>query len=106
MLEVLGFAPELGVCVHSGKPVSGACRFSWEGGVCVEGPANTKLSALGLEAMRAMQETRASCPVSLSNAGTTEEVAKEIFYVLRNYVSHHVESAFRSVQVIEQMMKQ
>ncbi len=97
LLTAAGFAPELGHCIDCGRPVDETPGFAWRGGVtCRACPSDRRLSPAGYASLRAMAESGARCP---DTAGS-----EEIFRVLWRYGIRQLETDFRSVRVIDQMI--
>lgn len=99
VLHVAGFAPELDVCSHCGAPLRGAVGFACDSGaVCTACRADRRVSAAGLDALRALFSSELRCPPVTAGP--------EVFQVLRAYAARQVDADFRSARVLQEMFGQ
>jgi DNA repair protein RecO (recombination protein O) len=97
LLTVAGYQPELDVCAHCGGALGASPRFAYDSGaVCDECPGDRRLSAEDFRALRLMQDQIESCPPI--------EAAGAMLSVLRYFAARHLETDFRSMRVIDQMV--
>lgn len=97
LLTVAGFQPSLEACAHCGRALSNAPRFAYDGGaVCEQCPGDRRLTAEEYKALTQMQESVDTCP----------EVAAigNVLSVLRYFAARHLETDFRSMRVIDQLV--
>lgn len=98
LLRAAGFEPVLELCAHCGNAVGATPGFTFSGGVaCPQCQADRRLSAAAYAAMLALQQAPTACPSATA--------PKEVFVVLWHYAAHQLEMAFRSVRVIEEMVR-
>lgn len=96
LLGAAGFAPILDRCMHCGKDFQGEGGFSKEGGLtCRRCPRDYAVSAEEVHAFRKMAETD-ECP-SVKHIGNA-------LMVLRGYSAWQLDTDFRSVRVINQVL--
>jgi DNA repair protein RecO (recombination protein O) len=97
MLRVAGFGPTLDACVRCGGPVADAAGFAWDGGVaCARCGSDQALGGGVLRALRGM----AAAPTP----GAPDSADGAVFGLLRRYAAHQLETGFRSLRVLDQLV--
>jgi DNA repair protein RecO (recombination protein O) len=98
LLGAAGYQPELEVCIHCGRAVSETPRFSYSGGVACAGCAGDRLlTREEYAALRQMAADPGTCP-NLAATGN-------LLSALRYFASRQLETDFRSMRVIEQVVE-
>ena len=98
LLTASGFQPALHACAHCGQPVGTAPRFAYDGGaVCDQCPGDRQLTQDEYQALIAMQESPETCP--------SVDAVGNVLSVLRYYASRQLETDFRSMRVIDQLVE-
>lgn len=96
LLHAAGFSPELAVCASCGAALGGACGFALEAGaVCGACRGERRVTAAGLEVLRALFAAPLACPVAATGP--------EVFQILRAYAARQVDADFRSARVLQDM---
>ena len=96
LLIEAGFEPALTHCAECGKELAIAKGFKFLGGaVCANCPADRPISPETHAALRALSESRDTCPPA--------RAARETFGLLREFAAHQLETSFRSLRVIDQV---
>ena len=97
LLTAAGYQPSLDACAMCGGPLGAAPRFAYDcGAVCGQCPGDRRLSAEDFDALRRMQASTESCP-PMASAGA-------LLSVLRYFAARHLETDFRSMRVIDQLV--
>lgn len=97
LLTASGFQPALDVCAHCGRAVGNAPRFAYDGGaVCDRCPGDRRLTAEEYSALARMQANSEACP-DVTETGN-------VLSVLRYFAARHLETDFRSMRVIDQLV--
>jgi len=97
LLAAAGFEPSLDLCAVCGAPVDEAHGFTLSGGAtCAACPAERRLSAAQYKALRALSGARDACP--------DIEAAPGLCGLLSAYAAHQLETEFRSIRVIAEML--
>lgn len=98
LLKAAGFAPALSGCADCGRPLGKALGFSYRGGVtCSSCRADRRLSSAAYRSLCALADKQEACPAV--------EDADEVFAILAAYATHQLETSFRSVRVINQVVR-
>ena len=96
LLQIAGFSPELEVCAGCGAALRAACGFALDAGaVCGNCRGERRVSAAGMEALRALFSSDEICP--------PVSAGQEVFQVLRAYAARQIEADFRSARVLQEM---
>jgi len=97
LLAAAGFEPSLDACAVCGAPVGEAHGFSLSGGAtCVACPAERRLTAVQYGALRTLSRAPDACPAI--------EAAPGLCGLLSAYAAHQLETEFRSIRVIAEML--
>jgi len=99
LLAAAGFAPELDRCGGCGGALTGRVGFSAaDGARCGGCRGDFPLSVEALSAMRALLGAAVACP----EAGSAASV--EVFRALRRYAAYQLETDFRSLRVLDEVV--
>lgn len=102
LLVAAGFEPTLDQCAECGRPFAtdgGAvpAGFSYHGGVtCRHCRADRPLAGEEYETLQCLIGSRIECPA--------EAAKTDVYSIVRHYAARQLETDFRSVRVIEQML--
>lgn len=97
LLSAAGYQPALEACAHCGRPVGSAPKFSYDGGAVCDGcPSDRRLTAAEYDALVRMQASPERCP-DIEGRGN-------VLSVLRYFAGRHLETDFRSMRVIDQLV--
>ena len=98
MLSVSGFEPSIEVCCQCGQPVGARAGFAFSGGMTCSGCSSDRtLSQADRAVLGALVSSRTMCP-------ELEEVGS-VYGLICRYAARQVESDFRSIRVIEEMLR-
>jgi DNA repair protein RecO (recombination protein O) len=97
LLAAAGFAPALDACAECARPVAEAAGFSYAGGVtCASCRSDRRIGREEHASLRALMLADDACPAV--------ECPREVFGLLRHFAARQLETDFRSVRVIEEML--
>ena len=98
LLSVAGFEPSIEVCCLCGQPAGVRAGFSFSGGMtCSECASDRMLSPTDRTVLGALVANRTMCP-------ELDEV-DSVYSLICRYAARQVESDFRSIRVIEEMLR-
>jgi len=97
LLTAAGFAPAIDMCAKCGAPVGQRPGFVYDGGTtCGACRGDVRLSPRDYDVLRALLENSQSCPEATD--------VSAVFAVLHRYASRQLDTQFRSLRVIEEMV--
>ena len=98
ILSSAGYEPSTGICCECGEPVGTGTGFAFHGGVtCSRCPSDRTLPSSDCAILGALVANRTACP-TLDSVGS-------VYGLIGRYAARQVESDFRSIRVIEEMMQ-
>jgi DNA repair protein RecO (recombination protein O) len=99
LLQAMGYAPAIADCALCGEVLTSGAGFSWRGGVvCSRCAADAPLTLEVYEVLLALNE--AETPV----LDIAADDAREVLRLLWRFAERHLESGFRSINVIRQVL--
>lgn len=99
LLTAAGFAPVVEHCARCGGPVGERPGFCFSGGVsCRNCGADRALSPAAHGLLGEMLHAETACPAA------DKDAAGEVFALLRRYAAHQLETDFRSLRVLDEIL--
>ncbi len=100
LLEAAGFAPELDRCGGCGGPLGGAAGFSLSGGARCRACGGDFPLREGVRAtLKTLLYGENACPAE------DGDVSAEVFRLLRRYAAYQLETDFRSLRVLDEIIE-